>query len=69
MKRASLVVQGLRNHLAMQGTLVRFLVWVDPTCHGAAKPVSHMNHACTLEPVSHNYCACATIIAPGCSNY
>ena len=54
MKRASLVVQGLRNHLAMQGTLVRFLVWVDPTCHGAAKPVSHMNHACTLEPVSHN---------------
>ena len=52
MKRASLVVQWLRNHLAM---LVRFLVWVDPTCHRATKPVSHTNHACTLQPGSHNY--------------
>ena len=27
--------------LLMQGTRVRALVWEDPTCHGAAGPVSH----------------------------
>ena len=32
----------------MQGTRVRALVWEDPTCSGATKPVSH-NY------VSHNY--------------
>ena len=26
---------------AMQGTQVRALVWEDPTCHGATRPVSH----------------------------
>ena len=36
--RASLVVQWLRILLAMQGTLVRFLVQEDPTCHRANKP-------------------------------
>ena len=40
-KRASLVVQWLRIHLPMQGTRVRSLVWEDPTCRGATKPVSH----------------------------
>ena len=25
----------------MQGTRVRALVWEDPTCHGATKPVHH----------------------------
>ena len=39
--RASLVVQCLRIHLPMQGTRVRDLVREDPTCHGAARPVSH----------------------------
>ena len=39
--RASLVVQWLRICLPMQGTRVRALVWEDPTCHGAAGPVSH----------------------------
>ena len=39
--RASLVVQWLRVHLPMQGTRVRALVWEDPTCRGAAGPVSH----------------------------
>ncbi|KAJ8783113.1 hypothetical protein J1605_009721 [Eschrichtius robustus] len=39
--RASLVVQWLRIHLPMQGTRVRALVRVDPTCRGATKPVSH----------------------------
>ena len=39
--RASLVVQWLRICLPMQGTRVRALVWEDPTCHGATRPVSH----------------------------
>ena len=38
--RASLVAQWLRVCLPMQGTRVRALVWEDPTCHGAAGPVS-----------------------------
>ena len=39
--RASLVAQWLRICLPMQGTRVRALVWEDPTCRGAAGPVSH----------------------------
>ena len=39
--RASLVVQWLRVCLPVQGTWVRALVWEDPTCCGAAGPVSH----------------------------
>ena len=39
--RASLVAQWLRICLPMQGTRVRALVWEDPTCHGATRPVSH----------------------------
>ena len=38
---AFLVVQWLRICLPMQGTRVRALVWEDPTCRGATKPVSH----------------------------
>ena len=38
---ASLVAQWLRICLLMQGTRVRALVWEDPTCHGATRPVSH----------------------------
>ena len=38
---ASLVAQWLRIRLPMQGTRVRALVWEDPTCRGAAGPVSH----------------------------
>ena len=53
----SLVVQWLRILLPMQGTWVQALVWEDPTCHGAAKPVCHNYWACALEPVSHNYWA------------
>ena len=41
MSRASLVAQWLRICLLMQGTRVRALVWEDPTCRGAARPVSH----------------------------
>ena len=38
---ASLVAQWLRTCLPMQGTRVRALVWEDPTCCGATKPVRH----------------------------
>ena len=38
---ASLVAQWLRVCLLMQGTRVRALVWEDPACRGAARPVSH----------------------------
>ena len=44
--RASLVAQWLRVCLPMQGTWVRALVWEDPTCRGATKPVSHKYWAC-----------------------
>ncbi|KAJ8780909.1 hypothetical protein J1605_000952 [Eschrichtius robustus] len=37
----SLVAQWLRIHLPMQGIQVRPLVWEDPTCSGATKPVRH----------------------------
>ena len=40
-ERASLVAQWLRICLLMQGTRVRALAWEDPTCRGAAGPVSH----------------------------
>ena len=43
---ASLVAQWLRICLPMQGTRVRALVWEDPTCRGAAGPVSHNYWAC-----------------------
>ena len=39
--RASLVAQWLRIRLPMQGTRVRALVWEDPTCREATRPVSH----------------------------
>ena len=39
--RVSLVAQWLRICLPMQGTRVRALVWVDPTCRRATGPVSH----------------------------
>ena len=44
--RASLVAQRSRICLPMQGTRVRALVWEDPTCRGAAGPVSHNYWAC-----------------------
>ena len=38
---AFLVEQWLGTRLPMQGTRVRALVWEDPTCHRATKPVRH----------------------------
>ena len=43
---ASLVVQWLRICLPMQGTRVQTLVWEDPTCCRATRPVSHNYWAC-----------------------
>ncbi|KAJ8780355.1 hypothetical protein J1605_011619 [Eschrichtius robustus] len=37
----SLVAQWLGIRLPMQGTRVRSLVWEDPTCRGATKPMRH----------------------------
>ena len=37
----SLMVKWLRIRLPTQGTQVRALVWEDPTCRGATKPVRH----------------------------
>ncbi|KAJ8780715.1 hypothetical protein J1605_000758 [Eschrichtius robustus] len=39
--QASLLAQWLRVCLPVQGTRVRALVWEDPTCRGATRPVSH----------------------------
>ncbi|KAJ8791387.1 hypothetical protein J1605_004334 [Eschrichtius robustus] len=33
--------QRFRIHLPVQGIRVRALVWEDPTCHGATKPMHH----------------------------
>ena len=43
---ASLVAQWLRVCLPMQETRVQALVWEDPTCRGATRPVSHNYWAC-----------------------
>ena len=44
---ASLVAQWLGVCLPMQGTWVLALVWEDPACHSATRPVSHNCWACT----------------------
>ena len=36
------MAQWLRIRLPMQGTQVQALVWEDPTCHGATKPVPQL---------------------------
>ena len=46
------MAQGLGIHLPMQETQVRSLVWEDPTCHGASKPVPHHSMACGILPAS-----------------
>ena len=51
----SLLAQWLRIRPPVQVTWVRALVWEDPTCHRATKPVRHSYCACALEPTSHNY--------------
>ena len=61
-RRTPLLVQGLRTHLPMQGTWVRFLIWEDSTCLETTRPVRQLSPRsracalqlltlCTLEPV------------------
>ena len=49
------VVQWLIIRLAIQGTPLWSLVWKDPTCCGATKPVCHSYWACAPEPTSRSY--------------
>ena len=53
----SLIAQWLIIRLLTQGTWVPSLVWEDPTCCGAPKPVSHNYWVCALESASRNYWA------------
>ena len=46
------MAQGLRIRLPMHQTRVRTLVWEDPTCRGATKPVRHNSCAWALEPAA-----------------
>ena len=41
----------------MQGAWVQALVWEDPTCRRATKPMRHNYWACAPEPASHSYWA------------
>ena len=51
----------------MQRTRVRALVWEDPTCRGATKPVHHNYWAWALEPANHNYWArTPQLLKPAC---
>ena len=43
LKGTSLIVQWLRIYLPMWGTRIPSLIWEDPMCHGATKPVCR-NH-------------------------
>ena len=58
LKGTSLVVQWLRIHLPMRGTWIPSLIWEDPPCRGATKPVCRNYQACALErgSRSHGYC-------------
>ena len=56
-KGTCLVAQWLRTHLPRQGTWVQSLVWEDPTCRRATKPVHYNYWACALEPKHHNHWA------------
>ena len=55
--RASLVTQWWRIRLPVQETWKWSLIWEDPTCHRATKPVCHNYWVCGLEPESRNYWA------------
>ena len=47
----------VKNHLPIQGTQVRALVWKDLICHGATKTVRHNHWACNPQSMRHNYWA------------
>ena len=65
--RTSQVAQWLRIRLPMQGTRGWALVWEDPTCHGATKPMCHNGWVCALESASRSYWARAPqLLKPTC---
>ena len=74
--RASLVAQWLRICLPMQGTRVWALVWEDPTCRGATRPMSHNYWACASGACAPQQerlrqwegCAPRWRVAPACCN-
>ena len=58
-RKALLVVQWWRVHLAIQGTSVQSPVREDPTCHGALELVRHCYWACAPDPMlpkKRNHC-------------
>ena len=65
----SLVVQWLRICLPMQGPQVWSLVWEDPTCCGATKPVCLCPTACAPQekPAQWEDCALQAESSPPCS--
>ena len=66
-KRRSLKLQGLRTHLPIQDAWVRSLIWDDPICPAAAKPLNHNHWAHAPEQVSLNYRAHAPqLLKPMC---
>ena len=73
---ASLVAQWLRICLLMQETRVWTLVWEDPACRGATRPVSHNYWACASgacapqqeRPRQWKACAPRWRVAPTCHN-
>ena len=51
----------------MQETQIWSLVWEDPTCGGATKPVHHNYWTCALEPGSHDSWAhVLQLLKPAC---
>ena len=66
-KGTSLELQWLRTQLPMQETWVRSLVWGDPICPGAAKPLNHRHWAHAPEQVSLNYGAHAPQLWSPCA--
>ena len=51
------MTQWWRIRLPVQETWKWSLIWEDPTCHRATKPVCHNYWVCGLEPESRNYWA------------
>ena len=64
------MAQWSKIHLPMQERQVQSLVWENPTCCGAAKPVHHSHWACALETTeacARNQWACALETSEACA--
>ena len=70
-RKALLVVQWWRIHLAVRGISVQPLVQEDPKCHGAPEPVRHDYWACAPQeekPLQWEAHALQRRVAPTCRN-